>query len=80
MTRTDDLRDVPPGRSWFHSIRVGQGVTIVEHRVPAQVSGGASAPARDDYVQRHEGLTHAEGFRLKRKLCGEGLFYAGGPL
>ena len=80
MTSPDELRDVPAGRSWFHSIRVGMGVTIVEHRVPAKVFGGEAAPAKADYVQRHEGLTHAEGVRLKRRLCDEGLFYAGGPL
>lgn len=80
MRVDDELRDVPAGRSWFQSYRAGMTVTIVEHRVPAQVAGSEADPASADYVRRHEGLTHAEGIRLKRKLFDEGLFYAGGPL
>lgn len=76
----DDLREVPAGRSWFHSIRVGMSVTIIEHRVSAKVFGGEAEPSKAEYVTRHEGLTHAEGVRLKRRLGDEGLIYAGGPL
>lgn len=74
------LKEVPPGRSWFYSIRIGDSCTLVEHRVPAAVVGAEAEPARKDYTYHHQGLSHAEATRLKRSLCGQGLFYAGGPL
>lgn len=78
--RNMDLREVPAGRSWFYSIRVGDNCTLVEHRVSAAVVGAAADPARRDYIHHHHSLTHAEATRMKRALCGQGLFYAGGPL
>ena len=72
--------EVPPGRSWFYSIRVGQGCTIVEVRVAAEILGTDIHLSTADHTHHHEGLSHAEATRLKRKLCEAGLVYAGGPL
>lgn len=74
------MRPVPEGRSWFCSIRTGDTVTMVVHRIPAQVTGGDAEPAKRDYEQRYEGLSHPEATRMKRELTSQGLFYAGGPL